>query len=123
MISKCSGYKIRENAFQHSIGFPVADPWLRNYNNIVDHTQESNLEVDDEQNNIQPAIRNTLESVQQQAAFAYSCSSKKNIENVTKVSLMSLYETLLQDPTIINNHTIYSINLERILAKLDHSHL
>lgn len=101
----------------------MPDPWLRNYNNIIDDSQESNLEINEEQCSIQPAIRNTLEAVQQQSAYAYSCTSKEKVRGSKKISLMSLYETLIEDPSVISNHTIYSINLERILAKLDHSHL
>lgn len=119
VISKNTGYKIRENQFQHAIGFPVADPWLRNYNNIIDKNQESNLEINEDIEQIQPTIKDSLETIQQKTAFQFACGSNENFRSHTKIGLIHLYEALMEDPSIINNHTIYSINLERILAKLE----
>lgn len=119
VISKCSGFRIRENSFQHGIGFPVPNPWLRNYGNIVDETEVPTLDVDEEGRSIQPMIRSTLEDAQQQTAFSFMCGKAPECSTMKSVTLKGLYETLLEDPTIICNHTISSINLERILAKLE----
>lgn len=119
VISKQSGYRIRENSIQHSIGYPVPNPWLRNCNNIVDETQESPMDINEDKKNIQPKIHNTLEQSEQQTAFTYLCSTNKKKPTDKNITLKGLYETLLEDPTIISNHTIFAINLERILSKLE----
>lgn len=119
MVSRTAGYKIRENNFQHAIGVPVASPWLRNTSNIIDATQETNVTVNDDEQTFEPVLRNTLETAQQQTAFSLACSGRQQASVTSKYTLKNLYETLLHNPHIINNHTIHSVNLERILSMLD----
>lgn len=117
VISRKSNYKLRENNFQYAVGQPAPNPWLRNFNYIVDPSQESNVTVSEDAASFEPILRNDLDSAQQQTAFNIACGVPKPAV-CNKITLRSLYETLVDNPEIINNNTISSVLLERIVNRL-----
>lgn len=107
MISKKKGYKVRDNKFQFGFNQPIPDPLIRNYNNVVDESLESKVDIDDE-DYFKPKCRLALENVEQQVAFAYSCAKKKPCDNSLSVQL--LYDTIKENPRILGLHSIQSIS-------------
>ncbi|KAJ3654171.1 hypothetical protein Zmor_013380 [Zophobas morio] len=117
MISKLKGYKVRDGKFQYGFNLPVPDPFIRNYHNVIDESQESKIEVVDGEDTFIPRSKPSLENAEQQAAFAYSCSKRRKCDNVLTVKL--LYETLRDNPQILGLHEMYSVNLFKLSLQVD----
>ncbi|GJQ86296.1 hypothetical protein Trydic_g8992 [Trypoxylus dichotomus] len=108
MISRKEGYKIR-NQFQYAFGLPVPDPLIRNTNNIIDNTQETKVEVAENDDSFIPAHRNTLEVTEQQFAFSYACGKRKYSDG--KLTVKLLYDTLRENKHIVGLHSVHSLSL------------
>ncbi|XP_017778841.1 PREDICTED: transcriptional adapter 1-like [Nicrophorus vespilloides] len=119
MISRKESYKVRDGHFQYGFGFPVPDPTIRNANNVIDYSQESKVDVMDDDDSFVPKMKPTLEDIEQQTAFAYSCSKRGNSND--KLTVKLLYDTLRANPQIIGLHSIHSPNLLKIGLELDES--
>ncbi|KAF5280611.1 hypothetical protein FQA39_LY05259 [Lamprigera yunnana] len=119
MISRKQSYRIRGNKFQYGFGLPVPDPYVRNTNHIIDHNQESKVEVASDDDSFVPATRPSLEIAEQQAAFSYSCGPKKSSDG--KLTPQLLYDTLSANPSIIGFHSIHSVNLFKLGLTLEDS--
>ncbi|XP_018331050.1 transcriptional adapter 1 [Agrilus planipennis] len=117
MISRKKGYKIRDGKLQYGFEMPVPDPLVRNTNNIIDSTQESKVEVSNEEDCFIPSRVASLENVEQQTAFAYSCGHNNNSDNTLTVQL--LYDTLRDNPNILGLHSIHSINLLKLGLQIE----
>jgi chaperonin GroES len=117
MISRMKGYKVRDGKFQYGFNLPIPDPFIRNYHNVIDETQESKTEVVDKDDTFIPRSKPSLENAEQQAAFAYACAKRPKIENVLTVKL--LYETLRENPQILGLHELQSVNLFKLSLQLD----
>lgn len=117
MISRCKGYKIRSKKFQYGFNHPIPDPFIRNFNNVNDDTQESKVEVANGDDNFRPKCKMSLENAEQQMAFAYSCAKKRKCDNVLSVGL--LYDTIRDNPKILGLHSIHSVNLFKLGLQLD----
>lgn len=109
MLTRLEGYKIRDGKFQYGFGLPVPDPFIRNTNNIIDSTKESKVEVAEDEDSFIPAYKHSIDVVEQQAAFSYSCG--KNYKGVKKLTVKLLYETLREDQRIVGLHSIHDVNL------------
>ncbi|RZC40302.1 SAGA-Tad1 domain containing protein [Asbolus verrucosus] len=117
MISRLKGYRIREGKFQYGFNLPVPDPFIRNYHNVIDETQESKIEVVDHDDTFIPRSKPSLENVEQQAAFMYSCAKRKRSDNVLTVKL--LYETLKENPHILGLHELHSVNVFKLGLQIE----
>lgn len=111
MVTRKEGYKTRDR-FQYAVGLPVADPLLRNTNNIIDQTQELKTELCIEDDSFIPAIKNSIENAEQETAFAYSCSKRKRSDG--KLTVKLLYDTLRSNPGVVGLFTMNNINLLKI---------
>lgn len=116
MISKKKGYKVRDGKFQFGFNLPIPDPFVRNTNNIIDDSLESKVEVVDEEDTFRPKYKQSLERVEQNIAFAYSCAKKPRFDNTLSVKL--LYDTIRDNPSILGLHTINSTNLFKLSLQL-----
>ncbi|XP_023017411.1 transcriptional adapter 1 [Leptinotarsa decemlineata] len=117
MISRKKGYKVRDRKFQYGFNLPVPDPFTRNFNNIIDDTQESKVEVANGDDTFRPKCKVSLENMEQQVAFSYSCAKRTAFNNTLTVRL--LYDTIRENPKILGLHTIHSVNLFRLGLLLD----
>lgn len=106
------GYKVRDSKMQHGFGLAVPDPFMRNAVRLVDETQESKVEVAEEDDCFVPASRPSLESAEQQTAFAVSCGKPRHWND--RLTLRLLYDTLVENPQIVGCHSVHSINLAKI---------
>lgn len=111
MVTRKSGYRIRNGKLQHKFGIPVPDPFVRNTNNLRrngDHTRDEGFV---------PVSRVPYESVEHENAFEYSCSKRRRTDGKLTVEL--LYETLKENPEIVGLHSIQSVNLLKLGMILD----
>lgn len=117
MISRHKAYKIRDGKFQYGFNQPIPDPFVRNFNNVFDDTQESKVEVVNGDDSFRPKCKMSLENAEQETAFAYSCAKKRKLDNVLSVRL--LYDTMRENPKMLGLHSIQSVNLFKLGLQLD----
>lgn len=117
MVSKLKGYKVRDNKFQYGFNLPIPDPFIRNYGNVLDETQKSKNIVVDGEDTFIPKNKPSLDVVEQQAAFAYSCSKRKRSNNTLTVKL--LHEVLTENPQILSLHRLFNVNLFKLGLQID----
>lgn len=115
MISQKKGYKIRDGKLQYGFNQPIPDPFLRNYSNLMDETQQCKVDIDDDI--LKPKCKVPLEKVEQQTAFAYSCARKRKYDNTLTVRL--LYDTLKNNPKLLGMHSIQSTSLFKLGLHLE----
>lgn len=115
MISRKKGYKIRDSKFQYGFNQPIPDPFLRNYVNLLDETQQSKVEVEDD--TLRPKCKVSLERIQQQTAFQYSCAKRRKHDNTLTVRL--LYDTIKANPKLLGLHSIHSMSLFKLGLHLE----
>ncbi|KAJ8979593.1 hypothetical protein NQ317_019481 [Molorchus minor] len=121
MISHGKGYKIRDSKFQYGFNQPIPDPFIRNFNNVVDDTKESKVEVEIKDDSFKPKCKLSLESAEQQVAFLYSCAKKRRSDNILSVRL--LYETIKENPKLLSLHSMQSMSLFKLSLLLDEEDL
>lgn len=117
MISRIKGYKVRDGKFQYGFNLAVPDPFLRNYQNVIDEGQESKVDVLEDEDTFIPKSKPSLEALEQQAAFAYACSKRKNIDHTLNVKL--LYRTIRENPHLLGLYEMQSIGLLRLGLQMD----
>lgn len=116
MITRKKSYKIRDGKLQYGFNQPIPDPFIRNFNNVLDETQESKVVV--EEDSFKPKCpKLSLEKAEQQVAFAYSCAHRTRSDNILSVRL--LYDTIRENPHILGLHSIQSINLFKLGLQID----
>lgn len=111
MVTRKEGYKLKDR-FQHGIGTPVPDPFLRNTHNVVDHTQEPCLDLVEGEESFRPKTRVSLENAEHQTTYALSCAKRKRSDGC--LSMQLLYDTLREDPSIVAINSIHNIILLKI---------
>ncbi|CAH1176492.1 unnamed protein product [Phaedon cochleariae] len=116
MITKKKGYKVRDQKLQYGFNQPIPNPFIRNFNNIIDDTQESKVEVANDDDALKPKCKRSLEDMEQQIAFSYSCTKRLPCDNYLTVGL--LYETIKEDPKVLGLHSMQSMNLFRLGLQL-----
>lgn len=115
MISRKKGYKIRDGKLQYGFNQPIPDPFLRNYSNLIDETQQCKVAIDDDL--LKPKCKVSLEKVEQQTAFAYACAKRRKYDNTLTVRL--LYDTLKNNPKLLGMHSIQSTSLFKLGLHLE----
>lgn len=108
MISKKKGYKIRDRKFQYGFNQPIPDPFLRNFSNIVDDTQQCKVEVSND--TLRPKCKVSLEQMEQQTAFLYACAKRRKCSDNT-LTVRTLYDTIKDNPKLLGMHSIHSVSL------------
>jgi len=104
---------------RHGVGTPVPNPWLRNTQSrfrraaSVTATEATLLnEAGLAPSDPPVADRDTAEAVFQAACGGHIEKNKRPL------SLFDLMATLQNDRSVLPSHTVYSINMERIIARL-----
>lgn len=113
LISRKKGFKVRDGMFQYGFNQPIPDPFLRNYNNIVDDSDEPRIDVPDDDDSFVPRQKPSLERVEQQLAFSYASSRKRKMNDTLSVQL--LHDTLRENPKLLG----FGASSQVHLLKLD----
>ncbi|CAH0767885.1 unnamed protein product [Bemisia tabaci] len=142
------GFKVRENRFIYSIGTPMPNPILRNYPDLTKdfHSTEvirSNMDCQNweklktEHSDhefprevailLSSAIKPTLENerFKQRIMFEMACSSAPSYKILKNpnVTTLDIIEALNTNRNLIASHSIFSISIERMLARQQHPSL
>ncbi|XP_002735386.1 transcriptional adapter 1-like [Saccoglossus kowalevskii] len=114
--SRRRGYRLRESSFRFSIGNSKPEQ-LRKHKEFV-HVKESVCSAADLNHSQVPADRPTMEEGEREAAMLLAVSQPP--KSVPPMSLYDVLETLQVYRSTIPSHTVYSINIERLLSRLWH---
>jgi transcriptional adapter 1 len=143
LLMQRNGYKVREGNFPYAVGTPVPNPWLRNVQRRLRQeggatgpreVAETLPDAPDklllaDVDPLVPVGRPTVVDEDQAAALedvcaatsgaAGSTSNRKRKEKMP-ISLFDLMRLLKQQKSIIPSHSVYAINMERIVSRLYH---
>ncbi|KAL1131543.1 hypothetical protein AAG570_011160 [Ranatra chinensis] len=117
VIGRRKGYRI-ENNFVHGVGEPVSNPWLRNVASRPAKKFHS-LKCDPTENGIlTPAERPSHEYLEEDIAFKLASSDCDTIP--LPITLYDLIATLKVYPSLVASNFVYTVNCERIWARICH---
>uniref|UniRef100_A0A4W3JMX7 Transcriptional adapter 1 n=1 Tax=Callorhinchus milii TaxID=7868 RepID=A0A4W3JMX7_CALMI len=121
VVSRRRAYRLRDGHFKYAFGSSInPQPYLKNsiiaYNNIID-CPPAGLSLTAGQN---PGFQMSLDDAEQQAALLLACSGEDTPAALPPVNMYDLIGTLQVHREVIPAHTVYALNIERILARLWH---
>ncbi|XP_023322183.1 transcriptional adapter 1 [Eurytemora carolleeae] len=115
-------WRSREGA-KHSIGCPIPDPWLQNTqlnrNYLVNSSAATESTLLNEAG-LAPISRPDIDKSEAEAAYQAGLGINKMPGLREPISLFDLLKVLKSDSSVIPNHSVYSLNMERIIMRLHH---
>ncbi|XP_070582105.1 transcriptional adapter 1-like isoform X2 [Ptychodera flava] len=118
VLGRRHGFRLREGCFRYGIGNATKSEQLRKPSNEFTYSKESTCSTADLMHGQVPADRPTLEEGEHEAAMLLA--SNHPPPSLPPVSLYDLLEALQVHKSTIPSHTVYAINMERLLSKLWH---
>ena len=149
LLVQRNGYKVREGNFPHAVGSRVPNPWLRNVQRrllrqevsysgprevaeVLPDPPEKLLIADIDP--LVPVGRQTVTDEDQIAALEDVCAARAGemderrrkrkghaaVADKMPLSLFDLMALLKRQKSLIPSHTVYALNMERIVARLYH---
>ncbi|KAM9500921.1 transcriptional adapter 1 isoform 2-T2 [Clarias gariepinus] len=119
VVSRRKAYRLRDGHFRYAFGNDVApQPYLKNslaaYHTLTEYPPPSA--------SLQAALPPQVspDDAEQQAAFLLACSGTSAPAPLPPISLFDLLEALQVHRSVMPSHTVYALNVERILARLWH---
>uniref|UniRef100_A0A8C5RA57 Transcriptional adapter 1 n=1 Tax=Leptobrachium leishanense TaxID=445787 RepID=A0A8C5RA57_9ANUR len=121
VVSRRQAYRLKDGHFKYAFGCNVnPQPYLRNsvvaYNHMNDWPPASSVPS----GNQNPATQVHPDEAEQQAALLLACSGDREPVSLPPVNMYDLLEALQIHREVIPSHTVYSLNMERVLMKLWH---
>ncbi|NWH59515.1 TADA1 protein, partial [Geococcyx californianus] len=121
VISRRKAYRLRDGHFKYAFGSNVnPQPYLKNsvvaYNNLIECPPTC----------VTPSASQGLapqplpDDAEQQAALLLACSGDTLPASLPPVNMYDLFEALQVHKEVIPAHTVYALNIERIVMKLWH---
>jgi transcriptional adapter 1 len=120
MLTKRKGYYVRDESFIYNIGETVPSSWKRNTSSIVEETKFLNPTIVNHAGQM-PSSKLCIEDVEQATAFALACSTQTLIPIPSYIHIVDLQNTLKIYKNLVNNHTVYATNKERLFIFNTHS--
>lgn len=120
VISQRKSYKLHGKYFKYDIGGDSPNMWLRNTAKLYDPQSEGRVNVDDGPDALGPRCPPTIDEMEQAAAFEIACSTSNVKPNDDKLTIEEFYDTLLTHRNIIACHSVYAVNMERLVVMLNH---
>ncbi|XP_066180919.1 transcriptional adapter 1 isoform X1 [Sylvia atricapilla] len=119
VISRRKAYRLRDGHFKYAFGSNVnPQPYLKNsvvaYNNLVECPPSSATP------SAGLAPPPAPDDAEQQAALLLACSGDTLPASLPPVNMYDLFEALQVHKEVIPAHTVYALNIERIVMKLWH---
>ena len=148
LLVQRNGYKVREGNYPHSVGSRAPNPWLKNVQRrllrqeasfagprevaeVLPDPPEKLLMADIDP--LVPVGRQTVTDLDQVAALEDACATRaaemgearrkrkgSAVAEKAPVSLFDLMGLLKRHKSLIPSHTVYALNMERIVARLYH---
>lgn len=135
VISQRSTFKTHSNIFPHSMGCQIPNPWLRNTAHVKGPEgptetlschddsgyQRRDKRDDDSIDSIHLAkIRYNYDEIEEHEVLEIACSVKNGALTKSPVSAWNLLTALQTHKSAVMSQTVFSINVERIMTKLNH---
>ncbi|XP_034234946.1 transcriptional adapter 1-like [Thrips palmi] len=135
VVSQRSSFKTNAKHFIHGMGSPVPNPWLRNTAHItapdgpteVLAMHEDTIDfwgVKREEDSNDPVhlmrLRESYDEAEDRKALEAACSSQNTRYVGPPITAWNLLSALQTHRSSVMSQTVYSINVERILTKLNH---
>ncbi|KAM4896174.1 transcriptional adapter 1 isoform 1-T1 [Sylvia borin] len=119
VISRRKAYRLRDGHFKYAFGSNVnPQPYLKNsvvaYNNLIECPPSSATP------SAGLAPPPAPDDAEQQAALLLACSGDTLPASLPPVNMYDLFEALQVHKEVIPAHTVYALNIERIVMKLWH---
>ncbi|KAK3920227.1 Transcriptional adapter 1 [Frankliniella fusca] len=134
VISQRNSFKTQSKYFHYGIGTSIPNPWLRNSAYIahidgsteivsiredsIDHRRDKRDEDCDSGHLAR--IKETHEQTEDREVLEAACSSNNGPNSMPPISAWNLLSALQTHRSAVLSQTVYSINVERILTKLNH---
>ncbi|XP_005663200.1 transcriptional adapter 1 isoform X2 [Sus scrofa] len=121
VVSRRKAYRLRDGHFKYAFGSNVTpQPYLKNsvvaYNNLIESPPAFSAPCAGQN----PASHPPPDDAEQQAALLLACSGDTLPASLPPVNMYDLFEALQVHREVIPTHTVYALNIERIIMKLWH---
>ncbi|GAB1285654.1 Transcriptional adapter 1 [Apodemus speciosus] len=121
VVSRRKAYRVRDGHFKYAFGSNVTpQPYLKNsvvaYNNLVEGPPAYSAPCASQN----PASHPHPDDAEQQAAFLLACSGDTLPTSLPPVNMYDLFDALQVHREAIPTHTVYALNIERVVMKLWH---
>ncbi|XP_036609964.1 transcriptional adapter 1 [Trichosurus vulpecula] len=121
VVSRRKAYRLRDGHFKYAFGSNVnPQPYLKNsvvaYNNLIECPPAYSVPSTGQN----PASHPPPDDAEQQAALLLACSGDTLPASLPPVNMYDLFEALQVHREMIPTHTVYALNIERIIMKLWH---
>lgn len=134
VISQRNAFKTHSKHFPHGMGTSIPNPWLRNSAYVANldgpieilNTKEETIENrrdkrDEDFDSVHlTRLKETCEQVEDREVLEAACSSQSGPNSMPPISAWNLLNALQTHRSAVLSQTVYSINVERILTKLNH---
>ncbi|XP_057330340.1 transcriptional adapter 1-like [Microplitis mediator] len=120
VLTKRKGFAVHQKSFIYNIGEPVPSSWKRNTMFIPRGIHFSKTTDIIEPDGQVPAVKQTVDEMEQATAFAMACSTPVLSPALPPVSVNDLLQTLKIYKNLVNNHTVYATNMERLFTYPTH---
>ena len=123
MITLRNGYKLRDK-IPYAIGSVVPDPWLLNSQRRL-RPRGADVDVAEAtEDDLVPVGKPLISQSQQRAMLEVACGSLTTAADKAytrrPISLFDLLEAMQKNKALIPSHTVYALNIERVIARLYH---
>uniref|UniRef100_A0A8C7GZR6 Transcriptional adapter 1 n=1 Tax=Oncorhynchus kisutch TaxID=8019 RepID=A0A8C7GZR6_ONCKI len=119
VVSRRKAYRLRDGHFPYAFGSDVTpQPYLKNslaaYHIVTDCPPHSASRL------AGPPPQLLQDDAEQQAALLLACSGDSLLAPLPPISMFDLLEALQVHRGVMPSHTMYALNMERILSRLWH---
>uniref|UniRef100_A0A4W5PCG6 Uncharacterized protein n=1 Tax=Hucho hucho TaxID=62062 RepID=A0A4W5PCG6_9TELE len=119
VVSRRKAYRLRDEHFPYAFGSDVTpQPYLKNslaaYHIVTDCPPRSASRL------AGPPPQLLQDDAEQQAALLLACSGDSLLAPLPPISMFDLLEALQVHRGVMPSHTMYALNMERILSRLWH---
>ncbi|XP_064649640.1 transcriptional adapter 1-like [Lineus longissimus] len=119
ILLRRNGYKLRENRFKYAIGTQAPSSYLRNTNDILDFSTDSHATDISSQGAVIPSIKPGRDIGEMDGATQVACGSSEEPPR-RPVNMYDVAEALQVYRSTLPSHTVYAMNMERIIQRLWH---
>ncbi|XP_036129394.1 transcriptional adapter 1 isoform X2 [Molossus molossus] len=121
VVSRRKAYRLRDGHFKYAFGSNVTpQPYLKNsvvvYNSLIESPPAFPAPCIGQN----PASHPHPDDAEQQAALLLACSGDTLPASLPPVNMYDLFEALQVHREVIPTHTVYALNVERVITKLWH---
>ncbi|MEE6496088.1 hypothetical protein FKM82_002225, partial [Ascaphus truei] len=121
VVSRRQAYRMKDGHFKYAFGCNVnPQPYLRNSVVAYNHLIECPPVFSSSSGGQNPGAHLHPDDAEQQAALLLACSGDNLPASLPPVNVYDLLEGLQVHREVIPSHTVYALNMERVLMKLWH---